>query len=375
MIACEPYNPLSDRWNDLISSLPGAHILHTRQWAEVKQQFGWHPDAFLWRGDRQQIEAAALILSRQLKLPWMARWFKILYLPRGPLLDWHNVELRTRVLADLRTIACEKGALFLKIDPEVVLGRGTSEEPNQPNDTTGREVQSLLRATGWRFSPEQIQFRNTMWLDLNRSEEQIMAAMKQKTRYNIRLAERKGVKVKSGHLQDLEKLYELYAETSLRDGFAIREKDYYLTLWSRFIEADMAEPLLAYVGDEVAAGLIVFYFSDRAWYLYGMSREVHREKMPNHLLQWRAIQRAKAHGCTVYDLWGAPDEFVPSDRLWGVYRFKQGFGAEVIYTIGAWDYPCHRGLYHLYLQVLPRFLSVWRMIGVRRVRRQFGDRL
>ena len=83
------------------------------------------------------------------------------------------------------------------------------------------------------------------------------------------------------------------------------------------------------------AAIFLFYFGGRAYYLYGMSREAHREKMPNYLLQWEAMQRAKTAGCTIYDLWGAPDEFDESDSLWGVYRFKQGLGGRVLRTIGA----------------------------------------
>lgn len=373
MIVGEPFNPLSDKWNELISSLPNAHILQTRQWAEVKRQFGWQPDALLWRDSNGRLRAAALILTRQLALPWISRFFNVVYSPKGPLLDWSDAELRQRVLADLRETACERNALFVKIDPEVILGREASDGSTYSESMSSREVEGDLRETGWRFSAEQIQFRNTMWLELNRSDDQILAAMKQKTRYNIRLAERKGVEVRIGTRSDLEYLYEIYAETSLRDGFVIRNKDYYLTLWSHFMQANMAEPLLAYVGDEIVAGLIVFYFAGRAWYLFGMSRESHREKMPNHLLQWRAIQRAKERGCLLYDFWGAPDAFVPTDRMWGVYRFKQGFGAEVVYTLGAWDYPCRIVLYTMYSQLLPRLLSIWRRVGMWSTRRRLED--
>jgi lipid II:glycine glycyltransferase (peptidoglycan interpeptide bridge formation enzyme) len=91
-----------------------------------------------------------------------------------------------------------------------------------------------------------------------------------------------------------------------------------------------------------------------------MSTAAHREKMPNALLQWQAICRAKAAGCTVYDLWGAPDEFSEEDPMWGVYRFKEGLGAQVVRTLGAWDYPVQPRIYRWYTQVLPRILAVMR---------------
>jgi lipid II:glycine glycyltransferase (peptidoglycan interpeptide bridge formation enzyme) len=94
--------------------------------------------------------------------------------------------------------------------------------------------------------------------------------------------------------------------------------------------------------------------------MYGASRTVHRDKMPNHLLQWKAIQWAKARGCTIYDMWGAPDELLESDPLWGVYRFKQGFGGEFVEHIGAWDFAPSRFGYWLYSFVMPRVLAAMR---------------
>ena len=134
------------------------------------------------------------------------------------------------------------------------------------------------------------------------------------------------------------------------------------------MQVGMAEPLIAEVEGQPVAGVIVFRFAGRAWYLYGMSRELHREKMPNYLLQWEAMQRAKAAGCLSYDLWGAPDEFNEADPLWGVYRFKEGLGGQVVRTIGAWDLPVSPLLYRLYTRTLPRLLDVARRGGRTRTR-------
>jgi lipid II:glycine glycyltransferase (peptidoglycan interpeptide bridge formation enzyme) len=100
-----------------------------------------------------------------------------------------------------------------------------------------------------------------------------------------------------------------------------------------------------------------------------MSRSEHRQKMPNHLLQWEAMQRARAAGCRVYDLWGAPQVFDQSDPLWGVYRFKDGFGGQVVRCLGAWDRPVRPLLYRLYTQALPRLLAMMRRRGKARTRR------
>jgi lipid II:glycine glycyltransferase (peptidoglycan interpeptide bridge formation enzyme) len=135
------------------------------------------------------------------------------------------------------------------------------------------------------------------------------------------------------------------------------------------MQSGKAEALIAEVNGELIAALIVFRFASKAWYMYGMSLPAHREKMPNHLLQWEAIRRAKECGCTTYDLWGAPDAFDQSDPLWGVYRFKEGLGGQVVRHIGAWDLPVRPMLYSLYTRILPRVLNVMRRRGRDRIKR------
>ncbi len=130
-----------------------------------------------------------------------------------------------------------------------------------------------------------------------------------------------------------------------------------------------AEPLIAEMDGAPVAAVFIFYFAGRAFYLYGMSREAHREKMPNYLLQWEAMKRAKARGCTSYDLWGAPDEFNESDTMWGVYRFKEGLGGQVVRTLGAWDFPASRFWYKTYTQIVPRLLDIMRSRGRARTER------
>jgi peptidoglycan pentaglycine glycine transferase (the first glycine) len=156
----------------------------------------------------------------------------------------------------------------------------------------------------------------------------------------------------------------------VRDGFLIRSQDYYETLWRTFLQEKMMEPLIAEVDGAAVAAIMVFYFSRRAWYLQGMSRDLHREKMPNYLLQWTAIRRARERGCTSYDLWGAPNTFEESDPLWGVFRFKEALGGQVVRTIGAWDFPVQPALYTFYTRVLPRILDWMRRRGRERTRQE-----
>jgi|SRR5579859_3415516 len=341
-------------WDAAISSLPNPHLLQSWAWGEFKGGYGWQARRLCWAG--AQGPAAAQVLRRT-----GLRVLRVLYVPKGPLLDWENGRLRAQVLDDLQALARRERAIFIKVDPDVVLSTGLpgAERPA----ATGRAVQTDLAQRGWVFSRDQIQFRNTVTLDLTPSEDALLAGMKQKTRYNVRLAERKGVRVRLGSAADLDLLYRMYAETSVRDGFAIRGLDYYRDAWGRFIAAGLAQPLVAEVEAEPVGALVIFRFAGSAWYLYGMSREAQRDKMPNHLLQWHAIRWAKAQGCTRYDFWGAPDEFVESDSLWGVWRFKEGFGGQLVRHIGAWDFAPSPLLYRLYTIVLPRVLDVMRRRG------------
>ncbi|OGO63647.1 MAG: hypothetical protein A2Z45_05400 [Chloroflexi bacterium RBG_19FT_COMBO_55_16] len=351
-------------WNNLIASLPGAHVLQTWEWGQIKARLGWEPIPKVWQDAQGQTSAAALVLVRALPVPGLADRSQVFYVPRGPLLqDWADPGLRRQVIEDLHLLARQRKAIFIKIDPDVRLGSGVPGTPDAREDDVGQAVCADLHAYGWRFSEEQVQFRNTVVIDLRLSPEDLLARMKQKTRYNVRLAERRGVTIRQGTEADLVSLYRMYAETSLRDKFVIREEAYYRALWEIFIQAGMAEPLIAEVEGQPVAGLVIFRFAGKAWYMIGMSREAAREKMPSHLLQWEAMLRAKAAGCKLYDLWGAPDEFLESDPLWGVYRFKEGFGGKVVRGIGAWDLPVRPFYYRLYTQVLPRLLDWMRWRG------------
>lgn len=382
---------MSSNWNQLIASLPNPHFLQTQEWGQVKAKYGWKPIYLVWDGEGKMkverdnfssfsspVQAACLVLKRTVTSRGFAARLCILYSPKGPLMDWTNESLRKRVLDDLQSFAKKQGAIFLKLDPDVALGTGVPASEDARQDNGGQVVMSDLMRRGWKFSPDQIQFKNTVLIDLSASEEEMLARMKPKTRYNVRLAEKKGVAIRVGSQADLPMLYRMYAETSVRDGFVIRAEGYYQTVWQTFMQPSTldlqpkAEPIIAEVNGEAVAALFVFYFAGRAYYVYGMSRDSHREKMPTYLLQWEAMQRAKSRGCLFYDLWGAPDEFDESDSMWGVYRFKEGLGGRVVRTLGAWDYAPNKFWYKMYSEIIPRILDVMRSRGKAQTRQNLG---
>ena len=376
---------MSLNWNQIVSKLPNPHFLQTYEWGQVKAKYGWTPFYAVWTDDGKfQVSpnhqlpitnhevAACLILKKQILNRGFVARLSILYAPKGPLLDWSNESLRTRVLNDLQAFAKKQGAIFLKVDPDIVLGRGAPNSEGDVTENSGQAARAELARRGWVYSSDQIQFRNTVLIDLSATEEEILARMKPKTRYNVRLSEKKGVSVRVGTLDDLPMLYKMYAETSIRDGFVIRDENYYINVWKIFMQNNSSFtrsvhpssfPLIAEVNNEPVAAIFLFTFAGRAYYVYGMSRNAHREKMPTYLLQWEAMKRAKASGCATYDLWGAPEIFDESDSMWGVYRFKEGLGGEVVCTLGAYDFAPNKLWYKLYTEVVPRVLDVMRSRG------------
>lgn len=368
-------------WDAAVLALPQPHVLQSWAWGETKTQTGWRAKRLLWtekrnlstkrlegtRGIPEQAPvrfgddlcstslAAAAILIRRLhpRVP-----LAVAYVPKGPLLDWTDTPLAEAVLARIEAETRKAGAIFVKIDPDV-----RSDMPQ------GAAVTALLARRGWRPSPEQIQYRNTVVSDLASSEDELLAAMKPKWRYNIRLAERKAVVVRAGDATDLEAFYAMYAETGARDGFLVRPFDYYRAIWERFLADGLGHILLAEVAKTPLAGLFLFRFGPTAWYFYGASTSQGRELMPNYALQWTAMRWAKAAGCTRYDWWGAPDVLDESDPMWGVFRFKQGFGGEFTPHIGAWDFAPNRIAHWGYAVAMPRVLAALRRLPSSKVRK------
>jgi peptidoglycan pentaglycine glycine transferase (the first glycine) len=332
------------RWDGALLALPEAHILQSWDWTETKTQTGWQAHRLLWTAGGRPAAAAALLSRR---LPYLP--VAVVYVPKGPIMDWGNAALVGQVLWRIQEEARRQNAVFVKIDPDV-----------RADSPIGQAAQSELARRGWKSSDEQIQYRNTVLSDLISDEETLLANMKPKWRYNIRLSERKGVVVRDGTAADLPAFYGMYVETGQRDGFLVRPYPYYDRIWSRFLLQGLAHLLLAELDGKPMAGLMLFRFGVTAWYFYGASTAAARDAMPNHALQWAALRWSKASGCTRYDWWGAPDRLEEDDPMWGVYRFKAGFGGEFVPWIGAWDFPVHRSIYWLYTAAMPRLLDLAR---------------
>ena len=285
---------------------------------------------------------------------------KVMYVSKGPALDYADADLFDAVIAELENRARQQRVVWLKIDPDVIHGTGLPHSENDLPDDVGTAVAKRLKQRGWRFSASQAQFRNTIHLDLARTDDDLLMAMSANTRRKIRAAHKKEVTIRAAGLDDLSILYRLYQVTGQRDSFLIRPFDYYRRAWQTFMRAGLAHAFIAEYQGKAIAQLILFHFGRKCWYFYGASSNEERNRMPNYALQWKAIQWAKSQGYAVYDMWGAPDVFDESDRLWGVYRFKRGFRGQIIRHIGAWDYAPRPLLYRAYAEIMPRLLQIMR---------------
>lgn len=328
-------------WDARAAAGPDGHLLQSWAWGELKARFGWYVQRLAVG------PVCAQVFYRRLPLGLGT----IAYVPKGPVADYED-ELAFRAFLDvLDSQVQQQHAFCLKI------------EPNRTDDPI---LAARLGALGFRPSPQPIQPRRTLQVDLDAEPEVLLGRMKQKTRYNIRLAERKGVTVRTGDETDLPQFYHLMELTARRDGFGIHRQAYYEMVHRLFIPTGQGCLLLAEYEGELLAGLVVLAFGSTACYMYGASADERRNLMPTYLLQWEAMLWAKKQGCRIYDLWGVPDEeekvleagFAErDDGLWGVYRFKRGFGGRLVRSVGAWDRvyaPLRYWLYTLVVQWLSR---------------------
>jgi lipid II:glycine glycyltransferase (peptidoglycan interpeptide bridge formation enzyme) len=325
----------STEWDTFLAQYPNAHLLQTTAWGEHKAGFEWEVERLTTE------DSGAQILFRRLLLG-----YTLAYIPKGPIGDqWKNL------WPEVDKLCRRKRAVFLKVEPD--LWEGT---PAYSSITGGEKCPQ-----GFRLSPDSIQPTRTLLVDLSGDEETILAQMKQKTRYNIKLALKKGVIVRPS--ADLETFHRLSEVTGERDRFGVHSLDYYRRAYDLFHSRCACELFMAEYEGEPLAALMVFAQGQRAWFLYGASSNEHRDRMPTYLLQWEAMRWARAQGCVEYDLWGVPDAdeetleanfALRNDGLWGVYRFKRGFGGKLCRAAGPWDrvyQPAFYMLYHYWLRV------------------------
>ncbi|HTX91064.1 MAG TPA: peptidoglycan bridge formation glycyltransferase FemA/FemB family protein [Anaerolineales bacterium] len=313
-------------WNAFLAKHPDAHLLQSGEWGELKSAFGWEAVRIV-EGD-----CGAQILFRRLPLG-----FAFGYLPKGPV---GSSRPGPAFWAAVDQVCRQRRAVFLKVEQDGWQG----------------SAGGAARLDGFVPSPQHIQPASTLVIELDGREDEIFERMKPKTRYNIRLAGRKEVVVHPS--DDIEAFYRVMGVTSQRRQFHVHSLEYYRRAYEFFHPGGLCELFVADYQGRSLATVMVFAYGKQAYYFYGASSDEDRNRKPTYPLQWEAIRWAHQRGCSEYDMWGIPDDVKEDDEsesderedgLWGVYRFKKGFGGAIKRALPPLDRVYNPLLYKLYL--------------------------
>jgi peptidoglycan pentaglycine glycine transferase (the first glycine) len=316
-------------WNAFVATVPHVHFQQSWQWGELAPQLGGEAVRIGALCDGELRGAAQVFVNR---LAGGGR--TMLYIPRGPALAEQSARLYGPLLEAVRDLGRERSSLGVRIETNLPAG--------------DERVTSILSSMHLRPSFPPSQPRSSWMLDVSKPEDDLLAGMKQKTRYNVRLAAKKGVQVTEADPDDLEEFYALYRVTAERDDFFVHSLDIYRRMFALFREAGMFSMLFARFQGELIAAVTLIHLGDTCWYLHGASSNEHRNLMATYLLQWEAIKRAREWGCRLYDFRAVPDLLQEDQDMYGVYRFKEGFGGYQYTTM------------HTYSQAFrPGFFGLW----------------
>jgi peptidoglycan pentaglycine glycine transferase (the first glycine) len=326
-----------DRFNKHVAGSPLADVLQSWEWGEIKRETGWKPIRLLLERDDTVQGSCSMLLTRPARgVPPLA------YAPRGPVLNYEPDEQLQAMIDGIRSES--RGAFMFMCDPAI--------EDRALEARVAERLMNRVAASGFGG----VQPKTVMVLDLEPDLEKIQAGFKSKWRYNIRLAERKGVEVREGTKDDIPKFHDILLETARRDGFSVRGPRYFDSLWNNLAPNGKLKLFIADFGGEPIAGIMLFCMGPRAVYVYGASSNQHRNVMPNHLIQWQAIKWAKENGHSIYDFRGVSPvrNGEPVDQsLAGLNRFKEGFGARYVEFAGQFDLPLRGAWYALWRVASP----------------------
>lgn len=307
---------------EFIQSSEKGSFMQAPMWAEVKDN--WKNEVIIERDGSGKISGSLSVLIRPVPLFHNT----MMYAPRGPVCDIHDKDTITKLVNDAKELAKQYKSYVLKIDPDV-----KSDDQEFADIMSGLGFRSKNKSKNF----EGIQPRFVFRLDVqDKTEDEVMAVFHSKTRYNIRLAVKKGVTVQIGGRKDLKRFHEIMVETGLRDEFVTRNLEYFEKMYDVMAPENL-RLYCAYYEGKMIAGTIAIYFGDKVWYLYGASSNEYRNVMPNYLLQWEMIKWSIEKGCRIYDFRGVSGDIDESNPLYGLYRFKKGFNGEFTEFIGELD--------------------------------------
>ena len=299
------------------------------EWAKLKK--AWDREVILAEDENKNIIGSLLVLIRKMPI-----FGNLMYSARGPVCDIHNKNVLSQITEGAKLLAKKYNAIALRLEPEI-----------ESNDTKFREIITdlgyYIKDDAKSFK-EEIQAKNVLRVNLRgRTEEEIFNNFNQKTRYNVRIAIKKGVIIKEGTKEDLNEFYKIMLITGMRDGFIVRPLEYFKRMYDCM--GENMKILMAYYNEKTISATILITYGNKASYLYGASSNEHRNLMPNYLLQWEMIKIALKNKSVLYDLRGIEGK---ADSSNGLYRFKKGFGANYIELIGEVNYSFKPLIYKLY---------------------------
>lgn len=319
------------------------------EWAEVKKP-NWQPEVILAEDENKKIIGSLCVWIRKMPI-----FGNIMYAARGPVCDIHDENVLKQITEGAKELAKKYKAIVLRMEPDI-----TSDDKEFREIVTKLDYKIKDDAKDFK---DEIQPRYVFRLDIKgKTEDEIMAGFKQKWRYNIRLAGRKGVTVKDGTKEDLKDFHKIMIETGKRDGFIIRPLEYFEKMYD-CLGPEHIKVLMAYYDGKPISGVIPIFYGNKTWYLYGASSNEHRNLMPNYLLQWEMIKMAIARHDDIYDFRGVSGVVNEHHPQYGLYRFKQGFGATFTEFIGEVYYPFKPLTYKLYRFSEKAFRTIrqWKM--------------
>lgn len=312
-----------------VQSSPKGNFAQSVLWARQKPMWTWK--AIAVRDGGGAICGTLAVLIR--KVPGTP--FTLMYGCRGPVCDPSDQATIRELLDGARLLAKEFRSYVIKLDPDI------------PSSNT--QFRDYMLGQGFRLKEggknfEAIQPRYVFRLNVEgRTEEELMAGFHQKWRYNIRLAERRGVEVRICGREMVPEFARLMLETGVRDGFVTRQPEYFAQMLDNL--GEHARLYMAFSEGQPIAGTLAIHYGDKVWYLYGASSNEHRNLMPNYLLQWRMIQWAVETGCRIYDFRGVSGDLSEDNPLYGLYKFKKGFGGEFTEFVGEMDLVLNKAVY------------------------------
>lgn len=342
-------------------------FLQTQFWAQFKSRHGWKPYFFVLHEDgAEQTDGLCegcqdgtrlAVLVRAFKVKFIR--FSIAYIPMAPEADVHDnaAVLQEQLISITEKIRhfLPEDTLCVRFDPAIDF-----TEKKKRDEFVWNFIHLKKKSVKIRKAACDIQPPDTVLLPLSGTEEEILSCMKSKWRYNIRLAQKKGVSVRrfkagdEGFEAAFETFFSLFQQTSERDGVQFHEKSYYRGLFSlseKHKDDPSAPQIRLYIAQHEAdflAGIITLLCRREAVYLYGASGNIKRNLMPAYLLQWTAIREAKQSGCPVYDFYGCPPTDDKSHPMHGLFLFKTGFGGTLVHRPGSFDVILKKNAYALY---------------------------